>query len=178
MPNIVPVERIEKSIYLIRAQKVMLDRDLAELYEVETAQLKRAVRRNIDRFPKDFMFELTKQELEDWRCQFGTSNSVRMGLRHRPMAFTEQGVAMLSSILRSKRAVQVNIEIMRAFVRLREMISSHKDLERKLAALENKYDEQFKVVFDAIRALMKETEKPRKRIGFEVKEPKRRYAKK
>ena len=178
MPNIVPVERIEKSIYLIRAQKVMLDRDLAELYEVETAQLKRAVRRNIDRFPKDFMFELTKQELEGWRCQFGTSNSVRMGLRHRPMAFTEQGVAMLSSILRSKRAVQVNIEIMRAFVRLREMISSHKDLERKLAALENKYDEQFKVVFDAIRALMKETEKPRKRIGFEVKEPKRRYAKK
>ena len=131
MPNIVPVERIEKSIYLIRAQKVMLDRDLAELYEVETAQLKRAVRRNIDRFPKDFMFELTKQELEGWRCQFGTSNSVRMGLRHRPMAFTEQGVAMLSSILRSKRAVQVNIEIMRAFVRLREMLSSHKDLERK-----------------------------------------------
>lgn len=178
MPNIVPVERIEKSIYLIRAQKVLLDRDLAELYEVETAQLKRAVRRNIDRFPKDFMFELTKQELEDWRCQFGTSSSVKMGLRHRPMAFTEQGVAMLSSILRSKRAVQVNIEIMRAFVRLREMLSSHKDLERKLAALENKYDEQFKVVFDAIRALMKETEKPRKRIGFEVKEPKRRYEKK
>ena len=177
MPNIVPVERIEKSIYLIRAQKVMLDRDLAELYEVETAQLKRAVRRNIDRFPKDFMFELTKQELEGWRCQFGTSNSVRMGLRHRPMAFTEQGVAMLSSILRSKRAVQVNIEIMRAFVRLREMISSHKDLERKLAALENKYDEQFKVVFDAIRALMKETEKPKRKIGFEVKELKARYGK-
>ena len=100
MSDLVPVESIVRKIYFIRDTKVMLDRDLAELYEVETGQLKRAVRRNIDRFPHDFMFELTKEELEDWRCQFGTSNSVKMGLRYRPLAFTEQGVAMLSSVLR------------------------------------------------------------------------------
>ena len=103
IPNIVPVERIEKSIYMIHSQKVMLDRDLAELYEVETAQLKRAVGRNIDRFPKNFMFESTKKELEDWRCQFGTSNSVKMGLRYRPMAFIEQGAAMLGHRLYHSR---------------------------------------------------------------------------
>jgi len=178
MPNIVPVKRIEKSIYLIRGQKVMLDRDLAELYRVETKVLKQAVKRNIDRFPPDFMFKLTYQEVRNLRSQFVTSSSQQWGgTRYEPMAFSEQGVAMLSSVLRSKRAVQVNIEIMRAFVRLREMLSSHKDLERKLSALENKYDEQFKVVFDAIRALMKETEKPKRKIGFEVKEPKAKYGK-
>ena len=105
----VPAERITGKIYLIRGQKVMLDRDLAELYDVETKQLKRAVRRNIDRFPADFMFELTKDELENWRCQFGTSKSEKKGLRYKPLSFTEQGVAMLSSILRSMRAIQVNI---------------------------------------------------------------------
>jgi len=177
MPNIVPAEIIEKSIYLVRGQKVMLDRDLAELYEVETAQLKRAVRRNIDRFPKDFMFELTKPELGDWRCQFGTSNSIKIGLRYSPMAFTEQGVSMLSSVLRSKRAVQVNIEIMRAFVRLRVMLASHKDLEMKLVELEKKYDKQFKIVFEAIRALIEPPVTPKKKIGFEVKESSARYRK-
>ena len=109
MSDLIPVESIVRKICFIRDTKVMLDRDLAELYEVETGQLKRAVRRNIHRFPHDFMFELTKEELEDWRCQFGTSNSVKMGLRYRPLAFTEQGVAMLSSVLRSKRAVHANI---------------------------------------------------------------------
>ncbi len=132
----------------------MLDRDLAELYGVETSQLKRAVRRNIDRFPDDFMLELTKTELENWRCHFGTSKSDRMGLRYKPMAFTEQGVAMLSGVLKSKRAVEANIAIMRAFVRLRRMIASHEDLARKFDRLEKKYDKQFKVVFDAIQALM------------------------
>ncbi|MCJ7615744.1 MAG: ORF6N domain-containing protein [Desulfobacterales bacterium] len=109
MSDIVSVETIVSKIYIIRGLKVMLDRELAELYEVETAQLKRAVKRNIDRFPDDFMFELTKKELDHWRCQFGTSISDKMGLRYKPMAFTEQGVAMLSSVLNSKRAIQVNI---------------------------------------------------------------------
>ena len=175
MTSIVPTERITDKIYLLRGKKVLMDRDLAALYGVETAQLKRAVRRNIERFPDDFMFELTKQELENWRCQFGTSNSEKMGLRYRPMVFTEQGVAMLSSVLRSRRAIEVNIDIMRAFVRLREMMTSNLELARKLEEMEKKYDEQFKVVFDAIRALMVETEKPKRKIGFEVKEPKARY---
>ncbi len=177
MTNIVPVVRITDKIYLFRGKKVLMDRDLAALYGVETAQLKRAVKRNIERFPNDFMFELTKQELEDWRCRFGTSNSEKMGLRYSPMVFTEQGVAMLSSVLRSKRAIEVNIVIMRAFVRLREMMTSNLELARKLEEMEKKYDEQFKVVFDAIRALMVETEKPKRKIGFEVKEPKARYGK-
>lgn len=178
MPKIIPVERIEKLIYLFRGQKVMLDRELAELYGVKTKVLKQAVRRNIKRFPEDFMFELTKEEFRNWRSQFVTSNRDRMGLRYPPMAFTEQGVAMLSSVLNSDRAIQVNILIMRAFVRLREMLASHKNLERKLVELEKKYDKQFKIVFDAIRALMESPEKPRKKIGFEVKEPKVGYGKK
>jgi hypothetical protein len=149
---------------------------LADLYGVPTKALKQAVRRNLDRFPPDFMFQLTKEEFLDLKFHFGTSSWG--GTRKLPRAFTEQGVAMLSSVLKSKRAVQVNIEIMRTFVKLRQMLATHKDLERKLAALETKYDKQFKVVFDAIRALMKEEEKPKKKIGFEVKEPKRRYGKK
>ncbi|MFC1885006.1 ORF6N domain-containing protein [Thermodesulfobacteriota bacterium] len=174
----VPVERIKNLIYHIRGQKVMLDRDLSELYGVETRALKQAVRRNITRFPEDFMFEMTKEEFENWRSQFVTSKGDKMGLRHRPMAFSEQGVAMLASVLKSERAVQVNIEIMRTFVKLRQILSAHKDLERKLKALEKRYDEQFKVVFDAIRALMTEEETPRKKIGFEVKEPRAKYKKK
>jgi hypothetical protein len=174
-----PVEDIEKSIYLIRGQKVMVDGDLADLYGVETKVLKQAVRRNIDRFPSDFMFKLTYQEIRNLRSQFVTSSSSGWGgHRYPPMAFTEQGVAMLSSVLRSKRAVQVNIEIMRAFVRLREMLASHKDLEHKLLALEKKYDKQFKVVFDAIRALMSEEKRPKRKIGFEVRESRTRYGKK
>jgi len=171
----IPIERIEKSIMLIRGDKVLLDRDLAELYRVKTKVLKQAVRRNIKRFPSDFMFELSKEEFDDWRSQFVTSNSDKMGLRYKPMAFTEQGVAMLSSVLKSPRAIQVNIAIMRAFVRLRQMMTSNLELARKLEEMEKKYDEQFKVVFDAIRALMVETEEPKREIGFEVKEPKGRY---
>ena len=172
----VPIEKITGKIYLIRGQKVRLDRDLAELYQVETKQLKRAVRRNIDRFPADFMFELTKAELENWRCQFGTSKSETKGLRYKPLVFTEQGVAMLSSILRSKRAVQVNIQIMRAFNQLRKMIVTHKDLKRKIEAMENKYDEQFRIVFEAITQLIEEDEKPKKKIGY-IKERQQKFGK-
>jgi hypothetical protein len=178
MKDLVPIERIVRGIYLIRDKKVMMDRDLAELYGVDTAQLKRAVKRNIERFPSDFMFELTKQELEDWRCQFGTSNGTRMGLRYLPMAFTEQGVAMLSSVLRSRRAISVNIQIMRAFTQLRQMLSTHEDLRKKIEDLESKYDQQFKVVFEAMKRLLDAEERPIKRIGFEVKEPKTPYGKK
>ena len=170
--GVVPSERIERSILLIRGHKVMLDADLAALYGVETRQLVRAVKRNISRFPHDFMFQLSKDEFENLRCHFGTSSQWG-GRRYPPYAFTEQGVAMLSSVLKSRRAVQVNIEIMRTFVRLRRMLASHADLARKLEALEKKYDAQFKVVFDAIRQLMMppEPELPKKRIGFLVEEP-------
>ena len=171
----IPIERIENVIYLVRSHKVILDRDLAALYGVETKVLKQAVKRNLDRFPTDFMFELSKEEFENWRSQFVTSKSDKMGLRYPPMAFTEQGVAMLSSVLRSKIAVRVNIEIMRAFVRLREILSTHKELKRKLIALEKKYDEQYQVVFEAIKALMIEEEKPKHKIGFQIEEPKAKY---
>jgi hypothetical protein len=164
----IPIERITQAILLIRGQKVMLDEALATLYEVEVKALNQAVRRNADRFPSDFVFQLTAGEAALLRSQFVT---LKTGSgRHRkylPYAFTEQGVAMLSSVLRSKRAVRVNIEIMRAFVQLRQILSSHADLARKLAALEKKYDTQFKIVFDAIRELMAPPEPSRKRrIGF------------
>jgi len=176
--SFVPAERIEQSILLIRGQKVMLDTDLAVLYGVDAKQLKRAVRRNISRFPKDFMFELTKDEHQSLRSQFGTLKRGEHS-KYLPYAFTEQGVAMLSSVLRSKRAAQVNVEIMRAFVRLREMLASNVALARKLAALEKKYDEQFKVVFDAIRALMTpKSDRSRKKIGFQVKESLATYGRK
>jgi hypothetical protein len=165
---VVPAERIEQAILLIRGQKVLLDRDLAELYGVTTKVLNQAVRRNRKRFPEDFMFQLTKEEFENWRSQFVTSNlTAKMGLRRRPYAFTEQGVAMLSSVLNSERAIEVNISIMRAFVRMREFLSAHKDLARRLDELERKYDSQFKVVFEAIRQLMSPpVPPPRRRIGF------------
>ena len=168
MKALIPVEMIEKKILLIRAEKVMLDADLAELYEVETFNLNKAVKRNIDRFPQDFMFQLTKEEADSLRFQTGMSKKEgRGGRRYFPYAFTEQGVAMLSSVLNSKRAVQVNIAIMRAFVKLREMLASHKDLARKLADMERKYDHQFKVVFDAIRQLMTPPDtKKKSKIGF------------
>lgn len=164
---LVPAERIERAILLIRGQKVMLSMDLAELYGVEPRVLVQAVKRNIERFPGDFMFQLTKAELANLKSQIVISSWG--GLRRAaPYAFTEQGVAMLSSVLRSKRAVRVNVEIMRAFVRLRQMLASHKDLARKLEELERKYDAQFKVVFDAIRELMAPSEPPlRRRIGFQ-----------
>jgi len=172
----IPAERIEEAILLIRGEKVILDRTLAELYGVETKQLKRAVRRNVRRFPSDFMFELTKEEYESLRYQFGTLKRGEHS-KYLPLAFTEQGVAMLSSVLNSNRAIEVNILIMRAFVRLRGMISSHKELLRKLEDMEMKYDEQFRVVFEAIRQLMTPPEPPRKKIGFEAKEAADSYGK-
>ena len=123
------------------------------------------------------MFEMTEMEFEDWRSQFVTSKSDKMGLRYKPMAFTEQGVAMLSSVLRSKRAIHVNIQIMRAFTQLRKMLSTHKDLKRKIESMEKKYDEQFQIVFEAIKQLLTEEEKPKKRIGYTVKEKQKAYAK-
>jgi len=167
-------EQIEQIIFLIRGQKVMLSPHLAELYQIEPRVLVQAVKRNSERFPDDFMFQLTDEEFYNLKSQFVTSSWGGMR-RATPYAFTEQGVAMLSSVLRSKRAVQVNVEIMRTFVRLRQMLAAHADLARKLSALEKKYDEQFKVVFDAIRQLMAPNEKTKKRIGFTVKERQRKY---
>jgi hypothetical protein len=163
MSNLVPIERIESKIYLIRGQKVMLDRDLAELYQVETRVLNQAVRRNLERFPADFMFSLTRREISDL-SQFVISSKIK----HSPnmFVFTEQGVAMLSSVLNSKRAIFVNIQIMRTFAKLREFLASHKDLRQKVEAMEKRYDRQFKVVFDAIKALINEPPKKRSRIGF------------
>lgn len=164
---LIPKERIESAIFYIQGEKVMLDADLAALYGVETKVLVQAVKRNIDRFPKDFMFQLSKKEFEVLRSQIVTSNEGRGGRRTAPYAFTEQGVAMLSTVLRSKQAVQVNIEIMRAFVKMRKMLASNTSLERKLRTLERKYDDQFKQVFQAIRELMS-PQKPKTRpIGFE-----------
>ena len=158
-------DRIERRIFLLRSQKIMLSPDLALLYRVEPRALVQAVKRNLDRFPADFMFQLNHEEFLSLKSQIVTSSWG--GLRRAaPYAFTEQGVAMLSSVLRSKRAIRVNVEIMRAFVRLRQMLASHVDLARKLDALEKKYDTQFKVVFDAIRELMTPTEPKRNRIGF------------
>jgi hypothetical protein len=170
------VERIEQSILLVRGQKVMLDRDLADLYGVSTKALKQAVKRNISRFPEDFMFVLTTEEFRNLRSQSVTSSSSQWGgTRYPPYAFTEQGVAMLSSVLKSKRAIEVNIAIMRTFVRLREMLTSHSGLARKLAALESKYDEQFAVVFEAIRQLMAPPARTRRQIGFKAKEGRSTY---
>ena len=163
-------------IYTIRGQTVMLSTQLAVLYEVEPRILVQAVKRNIERFPKDFMFQLTQEEFSNLKSQIVTSSWGGMR-RSTPYAFTEQGVAMLSSVLRSKRAVQVNIEIIRTFVKLREMLISHKDLARKLADLENKYDKQFRIVFEAITQLIEEDEKPKKKIGY-IKEHQVWYGKK
>jgi len=151
MKELIPQERIEQRILVIREKRVMSDRDLAKLYGVETKYLKRQVRRNLDKFPADFMFQLSKEELKDWRCQISTSNSSdKMGLRYRPYVFTEPGVAMLSSVLNSKRAIQVNIQIIRTFIKLREMLLTHAELRRKIETMENKYDQRFKVIFEAI----------------------------
>lgn len=148
------------------AKRVMLDRDLAALYGVSTKALKQAVKRNMARFPNDFMFVLSDREFQDWRSQFVTSKADRKGLRYAPMAFNEHGILMLSSVLNSERAIRVNIEIMRAFVRLRQLIASNDDLARRLNELETKYDRQFKVVFDAIKQLVIPLAHNRKQIGF------------
>ena len=177
---IIPTEVIEKRIFLLRGQKVMLDMHLAELYNVPTKSLNLAVKRNNDRFPADFMFQLSEEEYSlisaHLRLQIETSKKSRRGGRqYLPYAFSEQGVAMLSSVLRSRRAVQVNIEIMRAFVKLRELLATNKDLAHKLTELEKKYYAQFKVVFDAIRQIIYSPEKPKREIGFRVKETKVQY---
>lgn len=204
--NLIPAERIERRILLLRGQKVMLDFELAELYGVEARTLNQTVKRNGDRFPEDFMFQLTEEETQlvmrsrivtaspsdssqtvmsssvspsksteppppNW-SQIVTSSKRHRGLAYRPYAFTEQGVAMLSSVLRSPRAVQVNIAIMRTFVQLRQMLASSAELSGKLAALEARYDKQFKVVFDAIRELMSDKKLPRREIGFHTAMPK------
>ncbi len=163
----IPDEVVTNKIYLIRSKKVMLDMDLAELYGVETKQLKRAVKRNLDRFPDDFMFELNDQEFKNLRSQFGTSSSG--GVRYVPMAFTEQGVAMLSSVLNSKRAIFVNIQIIRIFTRLREMILTHKDILLKLEELERKVtyqDGDITLIFKYLKELLNPKTKSMRKIGF------------
>ncbi len=167
MTTLIVAERIERRILLIRAQKVILDEGLAALYGVGTKVLVQAVKRNADRFPPDFMFQLSPEEDETLRSQIVTSKPGRGGRRYRPYAFTEHGVAMLSSVLKSRQAVQVNIEIVRTFVRLRELLATHADLAQKLEALEKRYDSQFREVFDAIRQLMAPPAAPKRgRIGF------------
>ena len=173
MSNIIILkeENIAERIYFIRGEKVMLDFDIALLYGVETKQLKRAVKRNIDMFPLDFMFVLSEQEYNNvkhhLRYHFGTSSWG--GRRYFPMAFTEQGVASVSGILKSKRAVQTHIAIMRAFVQMRKWIESNKELAKRISDLENKYDKNFHIVFEAIKQLTQEKNRPRKPIGFKIK---------
>lgn len=193
--NLIPAARIERRILFLREQRVMLDFDLAELYGVETRTLNQAVQRNLERFPDDFMFQLSAEETEQvlrsqivisnakttvvsskndgsLRSQIVISKPGKGGRRYRPFAFTEQGVGMLSGVLNSPRAVQTHVAIIRTFAQLRQILSSHADLARKLAALEGKYDKQFRVVFDAIRALMSEEKSPRREIGFHTLMPK------
>ena len=169
MKAIMPIEVIEQKIYVIRGQKVILSTDLAALYGVEPKVLVQAVKRNQGRFPADFMFQLSKQEVINLKSQIVTSSwgGIR---RATPYAFTEQGVAMLSSVLNSKRAIDVNIHIIRTFVKLREMIVSNKDLARKLNDLEKRYDGQFQIVFEAIRQLIEVEESPNRKIGFIARE--------
>jgi phage regulator Rha-like protein len=168
--NLVPLERIERAIFSIRGEKVMLDSDLAELYGVETKALNQAVKRNLDRFPADFMFQLTAGDVFKLnRSQIVTGSQKHRDPRFPPYAFTEHGALMLANVLNSERAAQTSVQVVRAFVRLRQMLASNAELARKLAALENKYDAQFKVVFDAIRQLMSPPAKPKREIGFHVK---------
>ena len=170
MKELMKTENIAPMIHWIRGEKVMLDRDLAQLYGVETRALKQAVRRNAERFPEDFMFELSDEEFASWRSQFVISKADLKGLRHLPMAFTEQGVAMLSSVLRSPRAVEVNIAIMRTFVQLRRLMDGNRELAQRIQELEARYDEQFAIVFEAIKQLLTEDEsrksRPKGRLGF------------
>jgi hypothetical protein len=161
-----PIENIANKIYFIRDHKVMLDRDLAELYGVKTRVLKQAVRRNIKRFPEDFMFELTYKEESLLRSQSVIIEGKGKHSKYLSMAFAEQGVAMLSSVLNSERAIQVNIQIMRTFTRIRQMLLSNEDLKRKIESMENKYDKQFSIVFEAIKQLLQEDDKPKRKIGF------------
>jgi len=165
--QLVPIEVIERRILFVRGHKVMLDSHLAELYQVPTKRLNEAVKRNMARFPEDFMFQLTTEETDSLRSQFATSNEGRGGRRYLPFVFTEQGVAMLSTVLNSERAIAVNIAIMRTFVRLRQILATHKELAERLAAMEKEYDKRFKVVFDILKQLTEPPPNPPKRaIGF------------
>lgn len=163
---VIPTDRISNQIFWVRNRKVMLDRDLATLYGTQTKVLKQAVRRNLERFPEDFMFELNKSEFHRWRSQIVTSKKARKGLRYAPMAFTEQGVSMLSSVLNSKRAIMVNIQIIRTFVKLRELLATNEALRKKIEIMEKNYDEKFKIIFDVIKRLLAEESKPKTQIGF------------
>jgi len=162
--SIVPIERIQNSIYLIRKQKVMLDKDLAALYGVETKALIQAVKRNMERFPYDFTYQLTDKEFAILRSQIVTSSWG--GRRYKPYVFTEQGVAMLSSVLRSKRAIEVNIAIMRTFVKLREILASNELLRQKIESMESKYDEQFQQIFAVLKNMLTEEVRPKRQIGY------------
>ena len=169
---ILPDQVVMGKIYIVRDQRVMLDRDLAELYGVETKYLKRQVRRQIRRFPEDFMFQFTQRELKDWRCQFGTSNSDVMGMRYPPFAFTEQGVAMLSGVINSDRAILVNIQIMRIFTKMRELLLTHKDLLLKVEQIESKVtsqDDRIKLLFDYLKKFVEGNGKNRRQIGYSKK---------
>ncbi|MEI6490698.1 MAG: ORF6N domain-containing protein [bacterium] len=176
-------EIIREKIYIIRGKKVMIDRDLAILYEILTKQLNQSVRRNVDRFPEDFMFQLTKKEMDNWICQIGISNgdsetenwksqfvtsnsTLKQSLRKPPLAFTEQGIAMLSSVLNSKRAIQVNIQIIRIFTKLREMIDAYKELREKVEEMEKNNEVNFSEIFRVIRLLITEKEEPKEKMGF------------
>jgi phage regulator Rha-like protein len=176
--SLVPVGRIERLIYLIRGQKVMLDRDLAELYGVETGALNRAVKRNASRFPKDFIFQLIAEEVETLRCQIGISNRSRGGRRYLPYVFTEHGAIMAAMVLYSPRAVDMSVQVVRAFTRLREMLASNRELSQKLAELERKlggHDTAIRNLFEAIRQLLATPQSKRREIGFHVKEGKAGY---
>ncbi|MCA1600317.1 MAG: ORF6N domain-containing protein [Acidobacteria bacterium] len=169
----VPVERVEQAIFVIRGERVIIDSDLAKLYGVTTARLNQQVRRNGERFPDDFMFEITKEENESLMLQFATSQGGRGGRRKLPLVFTEHGAIMAANVLNSKRAVRASVQVVRAFVRLRQMVASNAELARKLDELEKRYDAQFKVVFEAIRQLMTPPEPKQKQIGFQAKSLKR-----
>lgn len=163
--SIIPQEAIKQKIYFIRGEKVMFDRDLAELYGVETKALNRAIKRNKGRFPVDFMFQLNKNEAQILRYHFGT---LEMGQysKYAPYVFTEQGVAMLSSVLKSERAILMNIQIIRTFTQLRKILATHKELREKIEVMERKYDKRFRAIFETLKLLIKEDEKPKNRIGF------------
>ncbi|MBW2643579.1 MAG: ORF6N domain-containing protein [Deltaproteobacteria bacterium] len=175
MSNVITMETIASKIYIIRGLKIMLDRDLAELYGVETKQLKRAVRRNIDRFPSDFMFDLTRDEFTNLRSHLGTSSWG--GERYVPMAFTEQGVAMLSSVLNSKRAIQANIQIIRTFTKLRHALLDNENLRKELEELKQITDERFQIVFETLDQLINIENKPKKEIGYTAREKQKAYGK-
>ncbi len=178
--NLIPSEKIINKIYLIRNKKIMFDKDLAKLYDVKTKALKQQVKRNLDRFPEDFMFELSEKEFKNWKNKILDQNnsslrsqivtSKRGGSRYLPYVFTEQGVAMLSSVLKSKKAIQVNIQIIRTFTKLREILLTHKELRKKIEEMETKYDQKFKTIFEVIKKIIQEKScSPQKEIGFKIK---------